>query len=91
MDKVINFTIILMFLVGMTMVIMTAGAQPVTDRMGFPPGYVGGELMPNGDVRGGHPSEEVMERDFIEAGGCTNNREVFERMGVNTSYCDKVK
>ena len=46
----------------------TATGLSATDRVGFPPGYVGGTLLANGDVHGGHPSEEVMEQNRIAAG-----------------------
>ena len=53
--------------------------QQVT-RPGFPPGYVGGELLPNGDIRGGHPAESVMEENRKKAGYYTYNAGTFRLM-----------
>lgn len=45
-----------------------AQAQMDANRPGFPAGYVGGELMPDGSIRGGHPAESQMQADRIAAG-----------------------
>jgi hypothetical protein len=49
-------------------------------RPGFPAGYVGGVLLPNGDIMGGHPSEAAMEADRQRQGVYTYNRNQYQMM-----------
>jgi hypothetical protein len=49
-------------------IVCSATAIGIAERPGFPEGYVGGTLAPNGDVIGGHPSEEQMAKDRAAAG-----------------------
>lgn len=63
-QKVVIPIMAALVLTSMCFVIVVAAAN----LGGMPDGYVGGTLAPNGDVIGGHPSEEQMAKDRAAAG-----------------------
>jgi hypothetical protein len=60
--------------------------QQPSNRPGFPAGYVGGVLNPDGSVTGGHPAEADMERDRQRAGMYTYNAGQFRLMSNIEKY-----
>lgn len=79
------------------LLILLIGVVCASSTLGKPIGYVGGCVMPNGDIKGGHPDNATMLQDEIEGGmleGGVNYeawkmlQEVqYENVGVDDGEC----